>query len=235
MLRAILFDFNGVLVDDEAIHFQLVLRVLAEEGLELEDGDYLTQYVGLSDRACFAAAMRRSGEEPEETRIVRLEARKASYYRDVMNRQGFPFFPGAIQLVRSAHDAGLMLGVVSGALRDEVEGALSQASLREAFKCVVAAEDVERGKPDPEGYRRVLDELNSVPPLPQRLIHPHEVLAIEDSPRGLQAAYSAGLVTLGIAQTFAVDELSMADYVAEGLGGLSFADLQNLYAEASRR
>lgn len=179
--------------------------------------------------------MRHAGIEPDDTRIVRWVARKASYYQEMMRRQGFPFFPRAVQLVRSANEADLMLGVVSGALRQEVEAALAQAGLREAFKTIVAAEDVDLGKPDPEGYRRALDELNSLPPLPQRLIHPHEVLAVEDSPRGLQAAYSAGLVTLGIAQTFGREDLSMADHVADGLGGMSFEDLQSLYAESSRR
>lgn len=235
MLRAILFDFNGVLVDDEPIHLQLVLRVLEEEGLSLETGDYLSDFVGLSDRACFTAAFSQAGLGPEPARIERLVARKTSYYQEVMRRQGVPFFPGAIELVHTASEAGVMLGIVSGALRDEVEVALSQSGLRGRFKCIVAAEDVERGKPDPEGYRRGLDELNSAPPLPQRLVHPHEVLAVEDTPRGLRAAYSAGLVTLALAQTFSRDQLSMAHHVAQGLGGLTFSDLQRLYAEESRR
>lgn len=235
MLRAILFDFNGILVDDEPIHHQLVLRVLEEEDLELEGDDYRARFVGLSDRACFAAAIEANGLEPEPTHIVRLVARKASYYQEVMRRQGFPFFPGAVELVRQASAAGCMLGVVSGALREEVEEALAQGGIRDLFKTLVTAEDVERGKPDPQGYRRAVSELNSRPPLPQRLVHPHEVLAIEDSPRGLRAAASVGLVTLGIAQTFSRTELDAADHVAEGLGGLDFADLQRLYVESSRR
>ena len=235
MLRAILFDFNGVLVDDEPIHFQLVRRVLEEEKLSLATEDYRTEYVGLTDRACFAAAMRRGGVEPDPSAVLRLVARKASYYQNIMRRQGFPFFPGALELVGAASKAGLMLGIVSGALRQEVEEALAQAVLGSRFKLRVTAEDVTRGKPDPEGYRLALKRLNSVPPLPQRLIHPHEVLAIEDSPRGLRAAYSAGLVTLGLAQTFSKGEMATADFVVEGLGGLGFADLQRQYAEVSRR
>jgi phosphoglycolate phosphatase/beta-phosphoglucomutase len=235
VLRALLFDFNGVLVDDEPIHLQLVARVLAEEGLELDTADYLSELVGLSDRACFERAMSRAGIDPDPTRVVRLIARKASYYQRTMRRQGYPFFPGALRLVQAASREGLMLGVVSGALRDEVESALEQADLRQVFKTVIASEDVTRGKPDPAGYQRALDELNSLPPLPQRLVHPHEVLAIEDSPPGLRAALSAGLVTLGIAQTFSRDDLALADHVADGLGGLGLEDLRRLYAEVSRR
>ena len=76
-----------------------------------------------------------------------------------------------------------------------------------------------------EGYRKALESLNVVPPLPQRLIHPHEVLAVEDTPRGLRAAWSAGLATLGIAHTFPREDLSMADVVADGLSAVySFYD-----------
>ncbi len=235
MLRAILFDFNGVLVDDEPIHLQLIARVLAEEGIVFEADGYLADFAGRPDRDCFELALERAGLEPDPTRVVRWVARKASYYQKLMRRQGYPFFPGALALMREAEREGLMLGVVSGALRDEIESALDQVELRASVKSIVASEDVERGKPDPEGYLRALDELNSLPPLPQRLVHPHEVLAVEDSPPGVEAAWAAGLVTLGIAQTFAGEELARADYVAEGLGGLDLGELRRLYAEISRR
>ncbi len=111
------------------------------------------------------------------------------------------------------------------------------------------------GKPDPEGYRRALEALNAVPPLPERLLHPHEVLAVEDSPAGLIAAGAAGLVTLGIARDYlpglpglpgfsAVPEPAglagpggrrQADAVIGGLEGLTLERLDRLFAEASRR
>ena len=128
-----------------------------------------------------------------------------------------------------------MLGVVSGALRQEVEGALRQAGLAERFKVLVTAEDVAEGKPDPEGYRRALEALNSLPPLPERLLHPHEVLAVEDSPAGLAAAAAIGLVTLGVAQTYPPDALRDADQVAASVKGLTLDHLERLYAEASQR
>ena len=151
-----------------------------------------------------------------------------------MHREGFPYFAGGIELVKEANGKGLMLGVVSGALRDEIEQALRRAGVRDLFKTVIAAEDVVEGKPDPEGYRRGLEELSSVPPYPDRLVHPHEVLAIEDSPAGLEAASAAGLVTLGVAQTYPEDRLRDADGVVANLAGLNVERLQRLYAAASR-
>jgi HAD superfamily hydrolase (TIGR01509 family) len=235
VLRAILFDFNGVLVDDEPIHLEMFQRVLAEEGSPLTAEDYYREYLGLDDRGCFAAILQRAGEPATVPRLMRLIARKASYYQERMREHGYPFFPGAAELVGELADAGRMLGIVSGALREEVESALRQAGLRERFKVVVTTEDVSEGKPDPEGYRRALEWLNSLPPLPERLLHPHEVLAVEDSPAGLSAAAEAGLTTLGVAHTYPPERLRTADAVAASLAGMTVERLERLLAGASRR
>jgi beta-phosphoglucomutase len=166
---------------------------------------------------------------------MRLIARKASYYQERIRRSGYPFFPGAVELVRSLSAQGTMLGVVSGALREEVEGALRQAGILDRFKVLVTAEDVEAGKPDPQGYLRALEALNSQPPLPERLLHPHEVLAVEDSPAGLTAAADVGLPTLGVAHTYPAARLREADVVVESLRDLTPERLERLYAEVSRR
>jgi beta-phosphoglucomutase len=233
VIRALLFDFNGVLVDDEPLHLEMFQRVLAEEGLELTREDYYAHYLGLDDRGCFAAVLAAAGEEASP-RLMRLIARKASYYQERIRERGYPFFPGALELVSTLAGSGRMLGVVSGALREEVEGALRQGGLLDRFKVLVTAEDVAEGKPDPEGYRRALEALNSLPPLPERLVHPHEVLAIEDSPAGLEAAAGAGLLTLGLAHTYPAAHLAAADVVVERISGLDFPELERRFAEVSR-
>ncbi|HEX3128056.1 MAG TPA: HAD family phosphatase [Thermoanaerobaculia bacterium] len=228
MIRSILFDFNGVLVDDEPIHLEMFQRVLGEEGVVLSSEDYYRDYLGLDDRGAFAAMLQKAGETPTVPRLMRLIARKASYYQERMRHSGYPFFPGAAELVTELAGAGRMLGIVSGALSEEVESALRQAGLRDRFKVLVTAEDVTEGKPDPEGYRKALEGLNSLPPLPERLLHPHEVLAIEDSPAGLSAAADLGLSTLAVAHTYPPHRLKMADAVAESLEGMTLARLEQL-------
>lgn len=235
MLRAILFDFNGVLVDDEPIHLELFRQVLTEEGIELDEAEYRRHALGRDDRSAFAATLAAAGTPPVLPQLMRLVARKATYYRRRIRSIGYPFAAGALELVEAAQGAGLMLGVVTGALREEVEGALFQASLIHRFKVVITAEDVAEGKPDPRGYREALAALNSRPPLPERLVHPHQVLAIEDSPAGLTAAAAAGLVTLGIAGTYPESELTEAEWVAPSLAALSLAQLQTRFAEVSSR
>jgi HAD superfamily hydrolase (TIGR01509 family) len=234
VLRAILFDFNGVLVDDEPIHLEMFQRVLGEEGVALSTEDYYSHYLGLDDRGCFAAVLAAAGETAPLPRLMRLIARKASYYQEHIRRRGYPFFPGALDLVRGLAAAGRMLGVVSGALREEVLGALRQGGVHGLFKTLVTAEDVAEGKPDPEGYRKALEALNSLPPLPERLVHPHEVLAIEDSPAGLESAAGAGLLTLGLTHTYPAARLEQADAVAERVSDLDLPALERRFAEVSR-
>lgn len=233
MLRALLFDFNGVLVDDEPVHLLMFRKVLQEEGLSLSDEDYYGHYLGLDDRGCFTAVLALAGRATTPSTVMRLIARKAAYYQEWAHREGFRFFPGAVDLVLEAAGHGLMLGLVSGALREEIEQALRRAGLRDHFKTVIAAEDVGEGKPDAEGYRKGLDELNAGSPYPNPLIHPHEVLAIEDSPAGIEAASAAGLVTLGVAQTYGAARLSAAHSVVPSLDGLRLARLQEIFAAAS--
>ncbi len=232
MLRAILFDFNGVLVDDEPLHLELFQKVLGEEGIELTTEDYYAHYLAFDDRDCFTAALGAAGVEVTPERLSRLIERKADYYQDRVERQGFPAYPGGPELIAQAAGAGLMLGVVSGALKAEVEGALEQLGLRSYFKTVVAADDVAKGKPHPEGYRRGFAHLNTLAPRPARPFEPREVLAIEDSPVGLEAATAAGLATLGVAQTYPGDKLAAADRVVAQVAGLTLERLQALFAPA---
>lgn len=232
MLRAVVFDFNGILVDDEPIHFRLFRKVLAEEGLDLSEEDYYRDYLGFDDRGCFEAVLEAAGEDASAFRVMRLITRKSAYYQELIRREGYPFFPGGVDLVRGIHGEGIPLGLVSGALRDEVEGALEQESLIGCFKALVTADDVERSKPDPEGYVQIMEELNSRPPLPARLLHPHEVVAIEDSPAGIESAAVAGLRTLGVAQTYDATELGSADAVIERLAGFGVRDLKQLFGDA---
>jgi beta-phosphoglucomutase len=225
MFRAVVFDFNGILVDDEPLHLEMFQRVLADEGIGLSQEDYYRDFLGLDDRSCLTAVFERAGRPLPPPRLMRLIARKASYYQERIREGGYPFFPGAVSLVREVAAAGLMMGVVSGALQEEVEGALRQEGLLELFKALVTAEDVTESKPSPEGYLKIAEAFNALPPLPERLVHGHEVLVLEDSPAGLAAARDAGLTTLGVGQSYPVSELGDADAVVDSLAGRSLAEL----------
>ncbi|MCZ6726111.1 MAG: HAD family phosphatase, partial [Acidobacteria bacterium] len=234
VLRAVLFDFNGVLVDDLEVHTRLLERVLAEEKLPVESLEKLS-VSARNDREVLASVLERAGRAFDAAEVNRLVARKAGYYQEHARRSGYSFYPGALELVEGAATQGLMLGIVSGALREEIVQALHQSGLRRHFKAIVSAEDVLRGRPHPEIYRRALEELNNEPPLPERLVHPHEVLAVENSPMGLAAASAAGLVSLGVAHRHELCQLVTASGAVHSLADIDPAGLQRIFAEASQR
>jgi hypothetical protein len=147
VLRALVLDFNGVLVHDEPLHLELSQRVLREEEIELTPGITTAGTSASTIGAAFTAVLAQAGRPDVSGLIARLIARKAEYYRQAVRRDGYPISPGAVELVREAA-ALLPVALVSGALRDEVVGALRQAGIEGAFKRLVTAEDVERGKPD---------------------------------------------------------------------------------------
>ncbi len=221
MLRAIIFDFNGVIIDDEPLHLELFRRVLAEEGLELTEQDYYDKYLGYDDRGCFLAALADAGRAQLAANaafINELIARKADYYRRAIDQRDL-LFPGVVGFVQAAA-ARFPLAIVSGALRQEIELVLSRAGIRHCFRAVVAAEDVSQCKPNPEGYLKALAVLNAHSAQAIAL-QPGECLVIEDSVAGIAAAHGAGMRCLAVTNSYPASELAEADWVVSSLSDCS--------------
>src|SRR2546421_11757333 len=164
MLQAIIFDFNGVIVDDEPLHLELIRCVLAQEDVAITDEDYRDKYLGFDDRGCFVAALADIGREQlaANTNFINdLIARKAALYLRAIDERCL-LFPGAVELVQRLA-ARFPLAIASGALRHEIELVLARARIRDCFHAIIAAEDVSECKPHPEGYVKALAALNAHP------------------------------------------------------------------------
>jgi Predicted phosphatase/phosphohexomutase len=153
MDRAILFDFNGVIVDDEPQHCDALIATLAEYGLPLSRDDYYRDYLGFDDRECFRFAFEGNRLRADDGVLDHAIERKATLYEKAI-RQSMTLVPGSTDFIRDASRRGYRLAVVSGALRREIELVLSLAGLRDLFGVVIASEDVNACKPDPQGYER---------------------------------------------------------------------------------
>ena len=215
MPRAILFDFNGVIVDDEAQHCEALIATLATYGYTLDREGYYRDYLGFDDRECFRFTFRRMGREAGPELIHEAIERKAVLYEQAI-RASLELVPGSAEFIRAASDEGYRLAVVSGALRREIEFVLSEAGLRRHFEFVVAAEDVDACKPDPQGYRSAREQLE----LPAA-----SCMVIEDSLPGLKAARAAGLRCAMITTSHRPEELAGADLVWTNLSGYHPRDL----------
>jgi HAD superfamily hydrolase (TIGR01509 family) len=228
-VRAAIFDFNGVLVDDEPIHMRLYIRVLEEEGCAITEAEYRSRYLGMDDRGIFLAALREKGLVAGEGSIARLVERKARLYLEAIEKEARPV-PGALELARScAARFGGRIAVVSGALRQEIELVLRRFGARELFPVVVAQDDMARGKPDPEGFLRGLAALARLDPAP---LFAAEVAVVEDSVPGVIAARRAGMRCLAVTTSCPEEALRRAGAgrVVRTLEGVAAADLDALPA-----
>jgi len=223
-LDALIFDFDGVVVDSEPIHFATFRRVLASRGCELARNDYYTKYIGYDDHDAFVACFRDHGLTVEEAEVATMTAEKTAMVKKAFAESIKPL-PGAVDLIRSATAAGISLAICSGALKQEITLAAEKVGVLDDFAVIVSAEDVRRSKPDAEGYRLALKMLSEAT---GRKIAPAKSLAIEDSPAGIEAAKTAGLKALAVTNSYAAGALKAADRVVDSLAGLGIKTLEEL-------
>ncbi len=199
-----IFDFNGVLVDDESVHLAAFREVVRPLGITLEDATYTERYLGFDDAGAFRAMLTDAGHAPTDADVARLILAKKPLYMELI-ADSLVIFEGAPEIVVRRARLG-PVGIVSGALRDEIEHALRVMGVREQISFIVSAEDTERCKPDPEGYvlgKRALAAL--APGAAMR-----GPIVIEDSVAGIQAAKAAGLRCAAVAHSYPEDVLAAA-------------------------
>lgn len=226
MLRAIVFDFDGVIANSEPLHFQAFRDVLSANGLTFDERDYYAQYLGFDDVGVFQAVGVQRGADWTPARIRELVADKAVRL-EAMEHDGAILFPGAADAIRRAA-ATVPIAIASGARGEEIRRVLHREHLASYFTAIVAAEDTAVSKPAPDPYLRVLARL--VPATGANLTGA-ECVAIEDSVWGLASARSAGLKTVGVTHTYDAAALTTADLVIESLDAL---DIEQLVKVCSR-
>jgi HAD superfamily hydrolase (TIGR01509 family) len=224
-LRAIVFDFDGVIANSEPLHFQGYRDVLAEEGLTLTEPDYYAQYLGFDDVGAFEAIGRRHGAAWSDAHIRDLVARKAVRL-EALERDVSVLFPGAADAIRRA-SAAMPIAIASGARGDEIRRVLQREGLSACFTALVAAEDTPVSKPAPDPYLRAVALLA---PACGGQLRSSDCVAIEDSHWGLQSARAAGLRTVAVSNTYSAGEL-VADLTIASLEAMDLDLLARICSE----
>lgn len=230
MFPATLFDFNGVLVDDEHVHLAAFRDTLAPQGIEVSEQAYWERYLGFDDVGAFEAILRDAGRTPSRQEVLALVAAKRPHYMS-RAQAGLRTFPGAAELVGQRASQG-PVAVVSGALRDEIDFGLSHLQVRHHVGRIVSAEDTTVSKPDPEGYRIALawvaDQLGAGAAALS--------LVIEDSPAGIEAARALGLPCVAVAHSYGREELqaTAASAVVDRIADITPELLARLWDELRR-
>jgi beta-phosphoglucomutase len=210
VIKAIVFDFDGVLADSEPLHLRAYQEAISALGLTLTREEYYTQYLGYDDDGVFTALAAAHGFALDARRLEALVAEKGRVF-DAMIESGDLLYPRAVSCIERMAPV-FPLGIASGALRHEIESILRVSRLDHHFRFIVASGDTPVSKPAPDPYRRAV-ELHGV--------MPSECLAIEDSHWGVESAKAAGLWCVAITNTYPRDQLTMADRVIESLDELT--------------
>ena len=204
MIRAVIFDFNGILADDDPIHMQALLRVVQEEGLTFTEDEYMEHYLPLNDQDCFSRLWEKHDRALPASELKTLIDRKSGYYFSAIDQRNV-MFDGAANAVRAAASRG-PVAIASGASIGEIRHILSAAGLLGCFSTIVAAEDVKHGKPDPEPFQLAFERLKqSCSDLSEK-----DCVAVEDSLGGIRSAQAAGLACLGVAHSYPRKRLAEA-------------------------
>jgi len=223
LLRAIVFDFDGVIANSEPLHYQAYRDVLEQSGgIAFPEKEYYDRYLGYDDVGVFKALAADRGLSWTAERIAGLVRSKADTIEQ-LERHASILFPGAEAAIRRAA-ARIPLAIASGALGVEIRRVLDREGLTSCFKAIVGAEDTPVSKPAPDPYLRAVALLAQAQGGPLR---PSECVAIEDSPWGLQSARAAGLRTIGVAQTYDRAALE-ADAVISSLDELDVGMMERI-------
>lgn len=231
VLKAVLFDFNGIIINDEPIHQKLIEQILINENLRPKPGEYRKVCLGRSDRACLTKLLEIRGRVVTESYLSNLIKQKAEAYKQqIESLAELPLYPGLHDFISKLQTAQIKMAVVSGALRTEIEFVLSRIELTRCFTTIVAGDDLSKSKPEPDGYLLAVQRLNDLDP--ELNLQPWECLAIEDTPAGIQAAKGAGIPVVGVANTYPMHMLQrQANLAVDYFADIELARLQQTYSQ----
>jgi beta-phosphoglucomutase len=221
-LQAVLFDFNGTIIDDEAIHHQLIDELLISENLRPTGKSYRQISLGKSDRVALLDILAEQGRSMDDLQLQKMLAQKsAAYQKRLSELTELPIYGDLIDFLDNLESAGLQLAIVTGATRADVEMVMARTNLSKRFEAIVAAEDVANGKPAPDGYLQAAQQLG---------LAPQDCLAIEDTFPGLLAAKAAQIPVIGIAHTYPFHMLQRrANWAVDCFADLEIQRIQETY------
>ncbi len=221
MLKAVIFDFDGIIVDTEPLHYRAFQQILEPLGLGYSWDEYVGRYMGFDDRDAFVEAFAATGQQLSHDTLEQLIDRKARIFQEVI-ASGVAPYPGVVRLATELAEK-VPVALCSGALPSDILPILNLLSLEKVFSVMVTAADVAASKPDPASYRLAVERLQSA--FPQHGIEPATCLAIEDTPAGIASAKGAGIRVVGVTNSYPADHLTSASTVIDSLDGVTFASL----------
>lgn len=208
MIRGVIFDMDGVLIDSEPAMYKASVRGLADFGISAKEDDF-KPYNGTGEQSFFGNVVRQYGGTYTEEMKERIYA---YYFRDL--EQNIRRFAGVPETVKRLRERGYALAVASASMRRKVEANLRAAGLSpELFRAVITSDDVQRLKPEPDIFLKAAAALS---------LEPSACLVAEDALSGVRAAKAGGMTCIGITSSLTDARLreAGADFTAPDIRGI---------------
>jgi len=219
MLNAVIFDFDGIIVDSEPMHYRAYQTVLEPLDMGFSWEEYCETYIGYDDRDAFREVFKVNEKKIGSRDLKHLIAEKAVAFQQLINDGETTPLPGAVELIESI-PGRLPIALCSGALKEDISPILERLGIENAFCAVVTAEDTKKSKPDPAPYKLVLEKLG--------IANPATAIAIEDTPAGIVSAKGAGLKVLAVTNSYDREYLLEADAVTDSLENVTRLSLEDM-------
>ena len=203
-MKIIIFDFDGVILDSENSHFIAFNEGLKNLNINISEDEYYSKYISLDDRGVITNVVNDKNISVTNEEIDMIIKNKNDYFESRLIDNS-KLFPGVEELIIQL-SKNFVLSIGSGANRSEIIKTLKNNNIYDYFEIIVSADEVNNPKPNPETYNRVLDNINTD-------FNINEIIVIEDSPGGIEAAKSAGLKCIAITNTFDNKQLRKADII----------------------
>lgn len=214
--ETVIFDFDGVIVNTEPLHYAAFQRTLEPLGLHFTWQEYVETYIGFDDRDAFRHAFSLKGTTLIRDELHSLIEQKSAHFQEII-RSDVPAYPGVLDLIYFLHAHNIPLAICSGALRSDIDPILAMLGIPDYFDVIVTADDVAASKPDPECYQLAFERLRSAH---QNLVSKEATIAIEDTPAGISAAKAAGLMVCAVTNSYPAERLDQATFVTDSLSAL---------------
>lgn len=201
MLRAIIFDMDGVLLDSETLHYHVIHDMMTERGYTYTV-EHLQKYCGVPETEIWQPLLNELGGEHDDP--IQAQEEHWKRYRKQLEQHGFPRFPGTEACLKALKQQGYRLAVASASTSEVIYEYMHQLGYTDYFDCIVSAQFCSHGKPEPDVFLLASEQLG---------ISPKDCLVVEDSKNGMIAAERAGMKWVGFCGAEVPTDMSYAPFI----------------------
>lgn len=210
VIESVIFDFDGVIVDTEPLHYKAFQKILEPLGMGYSWEDYCQTYMGFDDRDAFKEAFSASGKALSQDQLNDLISKKADCFQEIIKNGTTPY-PGVVELINHLYASNIPIALCSGALAKDIKPILAELAISHCFSCIITADDVPHSKPDPRCYDLTWQQLQQKHP--EKITDRMNCVAIEDTPAGISSAKGAGLKVVAVTNSYPAERLAQADCI----------------------